>query len=309
MTMLTLLTNASETSAPFDWPGGVGVFSATGSMDRGMVALQYLGPDGTSWLDEGSRTRLIAPGHGLFELPAVKIRAFVSKRLTNGAAPSGVSATVGTLNADDSGGTAADREIATVTYRVKTAFTGGAVGETITSMRVIDLTGESPVQVSLTWFNDSTSQALATAPPAANLEPLASGGITNAQMVAALSGLATQTTLASVLTRANLLATEATLAKIARETYSAVTIVQQSTSASVGATPVLFTTQACTSLDLVNNTGVDIEYQRGGAGSYMTVPNGMSRLVQGITNASQIGIRRKDSVATAVTVQAEAFAV
>lgn len=310
MTMLTLLTNAAETSTPFDWPGGVGVFTATGSMERGMVALQYLGPDGITWLDEGSRTRLLAPGHGLFELPAVKIRAFVSKRLTNGMAPSGISATAGTLNAAEGSATPdVDREVAFVSYRVKTAFTGASVGDTITSLRVIDVTGESPVQVSLTWFNDSTAAALASAPNAANLEPLATGGLTNAQFVAGVAGLATQTTLAAVLTRANLLATEATLAKIARETYSSVKPVSATTSASAGATPTAFGNQACTSLDIVNDSTVTIEYLRAGESIYIPIQAGGARLVQGITNANQISIRRKDQSTTSITFSAEAFTV
>ncbi|ANJ65283.1 hypothetical protein REXELLA_55 [Erwinia phage vB_EamP_Rexella] len=92
-------------------------------------------------------------------------------------------------------------------------------------------------------------------------------------------------------------------------TYSAVTILSVATSASAGATATVFGAQACTGLDIVNSSNVDIEYQRGGAGQFMTISAGTSRLVTGITNANQIGVRRVDQVATAVTIKAEAFAV
>lgn len=95
-------------------------------------------------------------------------------------------------NGGGGGGGAADREIVVNNFRVTTAFTGASVGDVITQMRVLDLTGDDPVQVGATiWFNDTTQLALASAPSAANLEPLGAAGLTNSQLVAALS---TQTT-------------------------------------------------------------------------------------------------------------------
>lgn len=252
---------------------------------------------------------------------------------------------VSSTNSD--GASAADREIVFITYRVKTAFTGASVGDTVTQMRVINLTGESPVIESTTWYNDSTAATLGTAPAAADIEPLASGGITNAQMSALLAGIATaarQDAMSVLLTaiRDKLIATpatEATLnaintalatmsgklpatlgaktagaslsvvpatdANVSREVYSAVTIV----TATAGAAAATFASQACSSLDLVNTSTVDIEYQRGGTGTFMPVLAGTSRLIQGITNANQIGVRRRDLNATTVAVFAEAFAV
>lgn len=99
------------------------------------------------------------------------------------------------------------------------------------------------------------------------------------------------------------------LAAAKMPTYSSVTIVSAATSATAGATATAFGSQACTGLDIVNNSTVDIEYQRGGAGLFMTISAGTSRMVTGITNASQISIRRVDQAATAVTIKAEAFAV
>lgn len=97
------------------------------------------------------------------------------------------------VSSEDGGGSGGvDREIALVGYRVKTAFPGAALGDTLTSTRVIDVSGATPVQVGDTiWYNESTALPLANAPLAANIEPLASGGITNAQMAALLAGQAT----------------------------------------------------------------------------------------------------------------------
>lgn len=94
----------------------------------------------------------------------------------------------------------------------------------------------------------------------------------------------------------------------AREVYTTVTILSQATNAT-GANFNTFPAQACSSLDVVNNTGVDIQYRRNAAGNTMTIPAGTSRLVQGITNANQVGVRRVDQQAGLVTIEAEAFAV
>lgn len=51
---------------------------------------------------------------------------------------------------------------------------------------------------------------------------------------------------------------------------------------------------ACTGMTLDNQSGVDIDYQRNGAGGYITIPHGQSREIEGITNANQIGVRRSD---------------
>jgi|GEM_PF-3252944 hypothetical protein len=79
------------------------------------------------------------------------------------------------------------------------------------------------------------------------------------------------------------------------------------TTAAVGANWTAFAAQACTSLDLVNNSGTTIEYRRGAAGVGMPIPTGSARMIIGITNANQIQVRRTDLSATQVTVQAEAL--
>ena len=85
-----------------------------------------------------------------------------------------------------------------------------------------------------------------------------------------------------------------------------VTIVAATTNAT-GSSWTAFSSQACDALDLLNNTGVTIEYRRGAAGTAMQVPTGTSRLIIGITNASAIDVRRVDQSNTQVAVQAEAL--
>lgn len=82
------------------------------------------------------------------------------------------------------------------------------------------------------------------------------------------------------------------------------------TSAQTAATGTNWTAFAdgpCTALDLVNTTGTAIEYRRRGAGETMPIPDQTSRMILGITNASQIEVRRVDTSNTQVTVKAERF--
>lgn len=69
-----------------------------------------------------------------------------------------------------------------------------------------------------------------------------------------------------------------------------------------------FASQACTRLDILNFSGVDVEYRRGGAGNTVRIPNNSGRLVVAIANANEISVRRVDQSNTQVTVQAEAIA-
>lgn len=88
---------------------------------------------------------------------------------------------------------------------------------------------------------------------------------------------------------------------------SAITILTVQTAAS-GTGWAAFSSLMCQTLDIVNTTGTDIEYRRGGAGSTILIPDGSARAINAITNANQIEVRRLDQSATQVSVTAEAIA-
>jgi hypothetical protein len=73
--MPQLLNNASATGSAAQWGGGRGVFAVAATFGGGSVALEYLGPDETTWLTVG--TALTANGLAAFELPPGRIRAAV----------------------------------------------------------------------------------------------------------------------------------------------------------------------------------------------------------------------------------------
>lgn len=70
MLQITLLSNASATGSAVKWPGGRGVFNVVATFSGGTVKLQYLGADGSTYVDYGAATTLTAAGSGVFELPA-----------------------------------------------------------------------------------------------------------------------------------------------------------------------------------------------------------------------------------------------
>lgn len=84
-----LITNGTSTGSAVQWPGGFGNFSAQATFSGATVKLQYLGPDGTNYIDAGGDTTLTAAGGGNFILPRCTIRAAVT-----GGPPSGVYAQV-----------------------------------------------------------------------------------------------------------------------------------------------------------------------------------------------------------------------
>lgn len=90
------------------------------------------------------------------------------------------------------------------------------------------------------------------------------------------------------------------------KTPARVTIVYAITSVT-GSGWVAFGDLACDYLDIKGDAGADIEYRRNGAGNAFTIAAGSSRMAYGITNASQIQVRRVDQSTTQLTVQAEAF--
>ncbi len=89
-----LLSNAAATGTAQVWQGGAGVFRVAGTFSGATVKLQYLGPDGVTWIDAGSDTTLTAAGGGVFNLDKCSVRAAVT-----GGPPSGMYATIDKLGA------------------------------------------------------------------------------------------------------------------------------------------------------------------------------------------------------------------
>ncbi|MCX6217601.1 hypothetical protein [Spirosoma sp.] len=65
---------------------------------------------------------------------------------------------------------------------------------------------------------------------------------------------------------------------------------------------VAYTSQAATSATIYNGSGVAVDVQRGGSGAAVSVAAGSSATFVGITNTSQLGVRRTDVSTTPVAV-------
>lgn len=83
--MPQLLNNASATGAAAQWPGGAGMVDVVGTFGGATVTLQFLGPDGATWITVGADSTFTAAGGALFMMRAGKLRMAVS-----GGAPSGL---------------------------------------------------------------------------------------------------------------------------------------------------------------------------------------------------------------------------
>lgn len=96
---------------------------------------------------------------------------------------------------------------------------------------------------------------------------------------------------------------------VVEATPTTVTIVSLQTNAT-GSTYNAFGSQACECLDIVNTQpgAVDLEVRRGGSGYTIVVPAGSSRMFVGLSNASDLQVRRLDQSNTQVTFTAEAIA-
>lgn len=74
--------------------------------------------------------------------------------------------------------------------------------------------------------------------------------------------------------------------------------------AATGANFTTFPAQLCKQLTIVNNTGTDIEVQRGGTGAAIPIINGTAYPFYDVGDASQLAVRRIDQSNTQVTVKA-----
>ncbi len=71
-----------------------------------------------------------------------------------------------------------------------------------------------------------------------------------------------------------------------------------------GTSFVAFAARIAKRLVLVNNTGTDIEFQQGGSGVAVTVPDGTTFEVYGFDDLANIAVRRVDQAVTQVTLTA-----
>jgi len=87
-----------------------------------------------------------------------------------------------------------------------------------------------------------------------------------------------------------------------------VPIVRLQTNAA-GTTYNALASQACEQLDIVNTapSAVDLEVRRGGSGNTIIVPGGSSRMFVGLSNASDLQVRRQDTSNTQITFTGEAI--
>jgi hypothetical protein len=133
-------------------------------------------------------------------------------------------------------------------------------------------------------------------------------GITDASQIAVRrSDWADAAVTTGTNTIANRTSTVTAMAVTSTESFAGAAILNQSIT-NGGATTSL-PAQACAGLELVNNSGKDIQYRTSATAQYLRLPSGASAIVLGITNANQVQIQPYDNVADAVprTVMAEAF--
>lgn len=76
------------------------------------------------------------------------------------------------------------------------------------------------------------------------------------------------------------------------------------TTAAIGTNYTAFASQACLQATIVNDSGVTIEVQQGGAGVAIPVWDQTTFTFFGITNMNQLGVRRKDTSNVQVAVLA-----
>jgi hypothetical protein len=91
LSKIQLLSNASATGSPFEYPGGPGVFMVCGTFGGATVSLYVLGPDGLTYIPTGAA--FTANNCIEFNLPHCFIQAEVT-----GGTPSGLYASAQRLS-------------------------------------------------------------------------------------------------------------------------------------------------------------------------------------------------------------------
>lgn len=153
---------------------------------------------GTNFPDQSTSWQALGTISGYAPLTVTTSFAYL-RVVASGACDVRVSAGLAPAPSVGAGGATDDRELVVTTYRVKAAFTGASVGDTVTCTRVLDVDGATASIVQTLWYNESTAAALASAPSAANLESMGAPGLTDAQLRAS----AVPVSVAGVATAAN----------------------------------------------------------------------------------------------------------
>lgn len=73
---VVLMSNSATAGAAQPWLGGAGVLVGVGTFNGATITLQYLGPDGVTWIS--TTFTLTANGLVAFTLPQGKIQVVVS---------------------------------------------------------------------------------------------------------------------------------------------------------------------------------------------------------------------------------------
>lgn len=84
------------------------------------------------------------------------------------------------------------------------------------------------------------------------------------------------------------------------------TIILTATTQASGTGWTTFDSTKCDTLEILNNSGTVLEYRRNASGNSMKIPDAWVSIIDNISNADQISIRRSDLSTTQVSVSAEA---
>jgi hypothetical protein len=90
--------------------------------------------------------------------------------------------TTGTFPGGESDTTTTDRELVTTTYRVAIDFDDSSVGDVVTLVQILDVSGSVASTVTTVWRNQTTGVDFVSAPSISNLELVGSLGLSNAQL-------------------------------------------------------------------------------------------------------------------------------
>jgi hypothetical protein len=75
-----------------------------------------------------------------------------------------------------------DRELVTTTYRVTNDFDDSSIGDVVTLVQILDVSGTEATTITTIWRNQTTGTDLTSTPSISNLELVGSLGLSNAEL-------------------------------------------------------------------------------------------------------------------------------